>query len=226
VNIDTALSRNPPCITMMHFRLMTVLLIACLMLWGAQVSQAGEEPLPAACYAPCVMPYGEVLGKSPGGVVAYSNCSGKCVSQDANIVDHVNTGMEWQCVEFARRWLYRTHGLVFESVDNAYNIWDSITDLVDVKTGTRQNLKNLSNGSAESPQRGDLLIWSADYLGTGHVAIVVRVDQQEGYVEVAEQNFLNQAWPGSYARRIPLQQREGGVWLDDDYLLGWKRLLE
>jgi glutathionylspermidine amidase/synthetase len=134
--------------------------------------------------------------------------------------------MQWQCVEFARRWLYRTQGVVFESVDDAYNIWDSISYLVDVKSGGKHNLRNYPNGSSEFPRRGDLLIWSSDYLGTGHVAIVMRVDQQQGFVEVAEQNFLNREWPGSYARRIPLQQREGGIWLDAAHLLGWKRLVE
>ena len=97
---------------------------------------------------------------------------------------------------------------------------------MDVETGGKRKLASLPNGSAESPRRGDLLVWSSAYLGTGHVAIVLRIDQQAGYVEVAEQNYLNQTWPGSYARRIPLQQGEGGVWLDDADLLGWKRLVE
>ena len=204
----------------------TVLVIACLALGGVTAGHAGEEPLPDVCYAPCVTSYGDILGKSPAGVVAYSNCSGKCVSRDANHFDDVYTGMQWQCVEFARRWLYRTQGLVFESVDYAYNIWDSIDYLVDVETGGKRKLSRLLNGLAESPRLGDLLVWSSAYLGTGHVAIVLRIDQQAGYVEVAEQNYHNQPWPGSYARRIPLQQGEGGVWLDDADLLGWKRLVE
>jgi hypothetical protein len=188
----------------MMFNPAAVFIIACIALCGAKDGYAGEEPLTEACHTPCITPYGKVLGESPGGVVAYSNCSGTCVSKAANQLGDVYTGMQWQCVEFARRWLYRTQGLVFESVDNAYNIWDGISYLVDVKTGDRKNLSNLPNGSTELPRRGDLLIWSSDYLGTGHVAIVMRVDQQQGYVEVAEQNFLNQGWPGSYARRIRL----------------------
>ena len=210
----------------MMFNPATVFIIACLALCGAKVGNAGEPPPPEACHTPCITSYGKVLGKSPAGVVAYSNCSGKCVSKDANRFADVYTGMQWQCVEFARRWLYRTQGVVFESVDDAYNIWDSISYLVDVKSGGKQHLRNYPNGSSELPRRGDLLIWSSDYLGTGHVAIVMRVDQQQGYVEVAEQNFLNREWQGSYARRIPLQQREGGIWLDAAHLLGWKRRVE
>lgn len=210
---------------MLHVKPTTVLLLACFTLGCVNVSGA-SEPLPVACSAACVTPYGDVLGQSPKGVAAYSNCNAKCVSRDPNKLGDVYTGMEWQCVEFARRWLYRTQGLVFESVDFAYNIWDSVSYLVDVKTKNRKNLRNFPNGSAELPRRGDLLIWSSDFLGTGHVAGVTRINPQEGYVEVAEQNFLNQVWPGSYARRIQLQRREGGVWLKDDHLLGWKRLVE
>jgi glutathionylspermidine amidase/synthetase len=208
------------------YKLVVALVITCFSLWGGTISVAAEEPLPGACATQCTTPYGEVLGRSPRNVVAYSNCSSKCVSLDANRLDDVYMGMPWQCVEYARRWLYRTQGLVFESVETAADMWDSINSLVEANAKGRRNLHNLPNGSAESPRRGDLLIWSSGYLGTGHVAIVTRVDHEEGYVEVAEQNFLNQGWPGSYARRIPLQRRKGGVWLDDEFLVGWKRLVE
>ena len=99
---------------------------------------------------------------------------------DTNRLGDVNTGMQWQCVEYARRWLYHTKGLVFESVKIAADIWDSINYLVGAKAKGRRKLRNLPNGSAEPPQRGDLLIWSSDYLGTGHVAIVTRVDYKGG----------------------------------------------
>lgn len=198
-----------------------ILILTCLALGTAN---ADETSLPDACSATCVTPYGAAIGKSPAGVIAYSNCSANCVSMDASLVDEVYMGMEWQCVEFARRWLYRTQGLVFESVDYAYNIWDDITYLVDAGNNEKHFLDNFPNGSASLPQRGDLLVWSSDYLGTGHVAIITSVNQKENYVEVAEQNFLNQAWPDNYARRIPLQKRDGGTWLDDTHLLGWKRL--
>lgn len=201
-------------------------LLACFLLLDGTSEVSAEEPLPGACSTQCVTPYGDLLGKSSIGVPAYSNCSSQCVSRDANQVNDTYTGMEWQCVEYARRWLFRTEGLVFESVDIAADIWDGISYLVDTGSNDRRNLRNLPNGSAESPLRGDLLIWSSDFLGTGHIAVVTRVDYEAGYVEVAEQNFLNQAWPGKYARRIPMQQREGGFWLDDGLIMGWKRLEE
>ena len=198
--------------------------LACFLLLDGTNGISAEDPLPGACSTQCVTPYGELLGRSSVDVPAYSNCSAQCVSQDANQVNDTYTGMEWQCVEYARCWLFRTEGLVFESVDVAADIWDGITYLVDTSSNDKRNLRNLPNGSAESPRRGDLLIWSSEFLDTGHIAVVARVDHEQGYVEVVEQNFLNQKWPGKYARRIPMQQRQGGVWLDDELILGWKRL--
>lgn len=208
---------------MYAFRRFTTLVFTCLALG---IAHADETPLPVACSATCVTPYGENLGQSPAGVIAYSNCSANCVSRDASLVDEVYMGMEWQCVEFARRWLYRTQGLVFESVDYAYNIWDDISYLVDARNDEKHLLVDFPNGSSALPQRGDMLVWSSEYLGTGHVAIVTQVNQKDNYIEVAEQNFLNQAWLDDYARRIPLQKRGEGTWLDDKHLLGWKRLAE
>jgi glutathionylspermidine amidase/synthetase len=204
----------------------SALLLACFFLLHATGGIASGEPLPDACSTQCVTPYGELLGRSSTGVPAYSNCSSQCVSEDANHVNDTYTGMEWQCVEYARRWLFRTEGLVFESVDIAADIWDRIGYLVEPDSNLKRKLRNLPNGSAELPQRGDLLIWSSDFLDTGHVAVVTRVDRAAGYVEVVEQNFLNQAWQGEYARRIPMQYRDGGFWLDDKLILGWKRPTE
>ena len=202
------------------------LFLACFLLFHWTSALSIEESLLEACSTRCVTPYGEALGRSPSDVPAYSNCSSQCVSQDPNQINDTYMGMEWQCVEYARRWLFRTEGLVFESVDIAADIWDGISYLVDTSSEDRRNLRNLPNGSDESPRRGDLIIWSSEYLGTGHIAVIARVDHEEGYVEVVEQNYLNQEWPGNYARRIPMHQREGGVWLDDELIMGWKRLVD
>ena len=208
------------------FKQISTFFLTCFLLLHGTTGWSAAEPSLEACSTQCETPYGELLGRSPSDVPAYSNCSSLCVSQDPNQVNDTYTGMEWQCVEYARRWLFRTEGLVFESVDIAADIWDGITYLVDTSSNDRRNLRNLPNGSAESPRRGDLLIWSSEFLGTGHIAVVARVDHEQGYVEVVEQNFLNQKWPGKYARRIPMQQRQGGVWLDDELLVGWKRVVD
>jgi hypothetical protein len=80
------------------------------------------------------------------------------------------------------------------------------------------------NGSFRAPQVGDLLIYTKEYLNTGHVAVVIDVDLDAGVVEVAEQNFLNQKWPEDYARRIDFVHMDNRHWILDQYLLGWKRM--
>jgi glutathionylspermidine amidase/synthetase len=208
------------------FKAISTFFLTCFLLLHGTIGWSAEKPLLEACSTQCVTAYGELLGRSPSDVPAYSNCSSQCVSQDPNQINDTYTGMEWQCVEYARRWLFRTEGLVFESVDVAADIWDGITYLVDTSSNDKRDLRNLPNGSAESPRRGDLLIWSSEFLDTGHIAVVARVDHEQGFVEVVEQNFLNQKWPGKYARRIPMQRRQGGVWLDDELLVGWKRVVD
>jgi len=79
--------------------------LACFLLFDGSNGISAEEPLLGACSTQCVTPYGDVLGRSPGDVPAYSNCSSQCISQDANQINGTYMGMEWQCVEYARRWL-------------------------------------------------------------------------------------------------------------------------
>ena len=40
---------------------------------------AFDKPLPEACTATCVTPYGAVLGTTAEGIKAYSNCQSSCV---------------------------------------------------------------------------------------------------------------------------------------------------
>ncbi|MDP2193741.1 MAG: hypothetical protein Q8K36_04385, partial [Alphaproteobacteria bacterium] len=59
---------------------------------------------------------------------AYSNGQEDHVSDVPHyiIVDDclVKTGMKWQCVEYARRWLIQNKGLTFDDVTYAWQIWD------------------------------------------------------------------------------------------------------
>jgi glutathionylspermidine amidase/synthetase len=128
-------------------------------------------------------------------------------------------------VEFARRWLLANHGVVYGDVDTAADIWNKIQSVTRLADGKTFPLQAHLNGSTESPQVGDLLIYVKEYLNTGHVAVVTEVDRNAGIIKVAEQNFLNQQWPANYARRIALVHKDGKYWLLDAYLLGWKRVV-
>lgn len=143
---------------------------------------------------------------------------------DANHLGETYTGMQWQCVEYARRWLLVRRGMVFGSVDIAADIWDQVDQYTRVADQQPVFTENYPNGSSERPQIGDLVIYAKEYLGTGHVAVVVALADDS--IDVAEQNYLNQRWVGTTARRISMQHRQGGYWLDDDYLVGWKRVAE
>ena len=181
--------------------------------------------LPKACRFDCATPYGEKLGIATGEVIAYSNCNAQCVVREPYYRKGTYTGIKWQCVEFARRWLLTNQGVVYGDVDIAADIWDKITVVTRVADGKKLELESYPNGSTQAPQKGDLLIYAQAYLHTGHVAVVTEVDLTTGVVRVAEQNFNNQKWVGNdYAREIDLVIKGNQYWLLDAYLLGWKHL--
>jgi hypothetical protein len=135
------------------------------------------------------------------------------------------TGIKWQCVEFARRWLLDNEGVVYGDVDIASDIWSKIPFVTRISDGRQLPLQPHLNGASEPPQVGDLLVYAREYLNTGHVAVVTEVDLNSGVIRVAEQNFLNQKWPANYARQIEIVHKDERYWLLDPYLLGWKRVV-
>lgn len=106
----------------------------------------------------------------------------------------------------------------------AADLWSNVQSLIRISDGTRIPLDNYLNGSSEPPQVGDLLIYAKEYFDTGHVAVVTKVELNNGSLKLAEQNFLNQKGPGDYARQVGLVQRGGRHWVLDGYVLGWKRM--
>ncbi len=193
-------------------------------LLSAQV-WSDTNSIPFECKADCVTIYGKELGISPAGIPSYSNCSAECVIFEPNHHQNVYTGIKWQCVEYARRWLLVEKGVVFGDVDIAADIWrmDNV-----VHPNNKQSLafQSFVNGSNIKPQRGDLLIYGKDYLGTGHVAVVVAIDDKNNVLQVAEQNFENSEWKKNYAREISFIEKDNRYWLLDAYLVGWKRVSE
>ena len=181
-----------------------------------------NKELPVVCQSECKSPYGKVLGESPRGIKAYSNCQSGCVYFEPNQWNGTYTGIKWQCVEYARRWLLINTGTVYGDVDIASDIWDKIDHLTDVSTKKQIPLENHLNGSLQAPEVGDLLIYAKAFNGTGHVAVVTGMDIKNSMVEVSEQNFNNESWTDDYARKILLIKNGGNYWLLDGYLLGWK----
>ena len=74
-------------------------------------------------------PFGTLLGYAPGGVAIYSSNYSSLNPQDypddatfRSYIGNEYMGHKWQCVEFARRFLFLTYGFVFTDVGMAYEI--------------------------------------------------------------------------------------------------------
>jgi hypothetical protein len=197
-------------------------LLVALVLFCTPQAYAADASLSPNCSTQCSSPYGEILGTTSDGTSAYSNCKSDCVIFEPNKEQGVYSGIKWQCVEFARRWLMHNRGLTFGDVDTAADIWaiDSFTRLSD---GSKVAVANQLNGSNALPQKGDLLIYAKEYLGTGHAAVVLEVDRKKRLIRVGEENYQNKKWPANYARSIEFIAKNGRYWLLDAYLLGWKK---
>jgi glutathionylspermidine amidase/synthetase len=187
-------------------------------------ASAGESVsvFPQICQEKCVVPYGTKLGVTEDGVEAFSNCQPKCVNDKPSYFNKEYAGVEWQCVEFARRWLIEEKGLTFESIDNAADLWNKVVQLTNIKTKESKPLKQVLNGAKEPPVPGNLLIYGRDYYDTGHVAVVLRVNRKQQVIYVGEENYSNAAWPGKFSREIPYVTHGKEFWVLDHYLLGWK----
>ncbi|HSG66320.1 MAG TPA: CHAP domain-containing protein, partial [Gammaproteobacteria bacterium] len=178
--------------------------------------------------------FGTVLGIAPGNVPVYSSDYDSADDEELpnrqayrSHLDGIYMGYKWQCVEFARRWLYLNRGYVFDDIAMAYDIFQLRTVQV-VRGDTRLPLRSFRNGSKRRPEAGALLIWDegGEFETTGHVAVIT--EATPSYIRIAEQNFRNVKWPSgqSYSRQINAKVAESGeYWLEcgssDSTILGW-----
>ena len=195
-----------------------------LLPFSFNVLAAKTKELPPECKKSCQTRYGLFLGVTQDGVEAFSNCSSECVVFDPHRYQGTYTGIKWQCVEYARRWLLVTRGVVYGSVDYAYEIWDKISELSSPKGEKKISLQNINNGEIRNLKKGDLIIWSKDYKNTGHIAVVLEYDQKKMEIKVAEENYLNKVWPEDYARKIKIKKIKTGLKIDEKFVLGIKRM--
>ena len=190
-----------------------------------------------SCSDDCVKPFGDKLGIADGAI-SYSNCKSTCIKPEysflnlttAEITVHTKDpkdsnlhyiGVIYQCVEYARKWWMLNKGTTFGSIDSAYEII-YLTEGKDIRTNEKFPLGRSINGTANRPpQRGDLIIYSADRTNPdwrhGHVAVVVDVDLQNGSVSIAEENYSNESWQQAdkFARKIQLFEVSGKYTLMD-----------
>ena len=125
-------------------------------------------------------PFGTLLGYAPGGVAIYSSDYGsldpRSYPEDADFRSYIGNeymGHKWQCVEFARRFLFLNYGFVFTDVGMAWEIF-SLRFLREVVNDNILPLQAFANGSKRAPRAGALLIWQkgGEFHETGHVAVI------------------------------------------------------
>ena len=178
--------------------------------------------------------FGEVLGFAPGNVPVYSCDYNSADDKELpdrhayrSYLDGIYMGHKWQCVEFARRWLYQNRGQIFDDVGMAYEIFE-LSSLRDVKNNQHLPLRSFRNGSRRHPEPGCLLIWDegGEFERTGHVAVVTEVHPD--CIRFVEQNVDNRVWPDGrrYSREIKARTTPTGeYWLEcsfgDATILGW-----
>jgi hypothetical protein len=189
----------------------------------------------------CHTPFGQILGTFDG-VPAYSNCHESHVSmEDHMFTTHVpglpsavtvNTGMKWQCVEFARRFLLVKHGVVFTDVMGAVDIW-RLTNVHWFNDPTQRfHLGRYRNDDDADrlPVVGSLVVWPIQKdMPFGHVAVIGEVIEEppatrEGKdefapvtaarrvatIRVGEQNYHSIEWKGkTFARELHVETKDG-----------------
>ena len=100
----------------------------------------------------------------------------------SNYYNGIYTGVKWQCVEFARRYLIIKHGVTFSEVDSAFEIPHAkFTTLKGTPIKVGHELKI-----------GSLIVWAKNNkkkLPDGHVAIVKSITPTG--ITVVEQNYRN-----------------------------------
>ena len=114
-------------------------------------------------------------------------------NSNSNYYNGIYTGIKWQCVEFARRYLIITHGITFSDVTSAFQIPDAKFTTLDGK----QNI-DVRNDL----QVGSLIVWPKKYMTNsvdGHVAVVSSITPTG--ITVVEQNYNNKNEINRFIRR-------------------------
>ena len=171
--------------------------------------------------------YGVITGYASTNVPAYSNGNDSYTSDDDHVLHGIFMGMKWQCVEYARRWLFIRKSCVFDSIEGAADMWVELNMVQRVVDGQCFALKQHLNGSPDPPKNESLLIYtrSGSEMPFGHVAVIV--DVSPGFIRVAEENYDAYYWSGNYSRQIPYVLINGSYYIEDHYpIFGWMSVVD
>lgn len=155
---------------------------------------------------------------SLNNVIVYYN-GGVDNVEKRNTKDGYNLGLEFQCVEFVKRYYYEYYNHKMpDSYGHAISFFDK--SITDGQLNTKRNLIQYTNPSTSKPEEGDLLVMKGSFFNKyGHVAIVSAVTDSS--IEIIQQN------PGPFSpsrETILLEKLTSGKWeMKNDRILGWLR---
>lgn len=132
--------------------------------------------------------------------------------------DGYNLGLEFQCVEFVKRYYYEyLHHKMPDSYGHAKDFFNP--KVKDGKRNAQRNLIQYTNKSISKPKTNDIIVFEGSWYNRfGHVAIVTEVS--ENTVSIIQQN----AGPFSNTRVSYDLIQENNRWkILDDEIAGWLR---
>jgi hypothetical protein len=155
---------------------------------------------------------------SLNGVYVYYNGSVDNVTGRNTTVDGYNLGLNYQCVEFVKRYYYEhlKHKMP-DSYGHAKDFFEN--SLKDGQKSNKRDLTQYTNPSNSKPKVNDLLIFDGTNINKfGHVAIISNVKESE--IEIIQQN----PGPHSNARETYTLESKNGKWkIKNKRILVWLR---
>lgn len=155
---------------------------------------------------------------SLNGVYVFYNDSVSNVSGRNTTADGYNLGLEYQCVEFVKRYYYEH--LDHKMPDSYGHAKDFFArGVADGKMVKSRNLVQYTNPSSSKPEVNDLLVYDGTSFNKyGHVAIVSKVSDNK--IKIIQQNPVPS---GASRETFKLTQEEGKWKIEQDEVLGWLR---
>lgn len=155
---------------------------------------------------------------SLNGVYVYYNGGVNNVTGRNTTADGYNLGLNYQCVEFVKRYYYEhlKHRMP-DSYGHAKDFFDS--SIKDGQKSKKRDLTQYTNSSNTKPKVDDLLIFDGTTLNKfGHVAIISSVTETE--IEIIQQN------PGPFSKSratFTIDKKDGKWEIKNKRILGWLR---
>jgi hypothetical protein len=161
---------------------------------------------------------GKAIDSLNGVMVFYNGAVGNVYGRNTSR-DGYNIGLQFQCVEFVKRYYYEYYKHKMpDSYGHAVSFFDPA--LADSSYSVKRDLIQYTNPSKSRPKTGDLLVYAGSSGNPyGHVSIVSQVLENE--IEIIQQN------PGIGAPsrvKFNIIKENQKYRIDSKRILGWLRM--